>query len=219
MAAIDPAGSTSRALDDDTVDGDDVDPRKLRSRARLLDAATSLLLSGGVEAVTVDAVTRLSKVARTTMYRHFHSTTHLLAAAFEHLLPQVIPPLANGDLRDRLIELLERQAALIDEAPLHLTTLAWLSLGPGDPDSDRRKPLAGLSARVVEQYRQPFDELLAGPEARAELDDFDITVAIIQLVGPIVFAKLTGMKTFTRPDRARIIDDFLLADRIRGIGP
>lgn len=217
MAAVDPAEPSARGSDDN-VDDDDVDPRKLRSRARLLDAATSLLTSGGVEAVTVDAVTRLSKVARTTLYRHFASSTHLLAAAFERLLPQVTAPPATGDLRDQLVELVHRQAALIDEAPLHLTALAWLSLGPADPDSDRRQPLAGLSDRVIEQYRQPFDELLAGPAARTELDDFDTTLAIIQLIAPIVFAKLTGMKTLTAEDRVRIVDDFLLAHRSRTQG-
>lgn len=129
MAAVDRVKESKRALED-IADGDDVDPRRLRSRARLLDAATSLLVSGGVEAVTVEAVTRLSKVARTTLYRHFTSSTHLLAAAFERLLPQVTPPPPSGDLRQQLIELLNRQAALIDEAPLHLTALAWLALGP-----------------------------------------------------------------------------------------
>lgn len=211
MAADEPVEVLARA---EAPDNDDVDPRKLRSRARLLDAATSLLISGGVEAVTVDAVTRLSKVARTTLYRHFESTTHLLAAAFERLLPLVSLPSPTGSLRDQLIELLNRQADLIDEAPLHLTALTWLALGPGDPEVDRHKPLAGLSARVVEQYRRPFDELLASPEARAELDDFDLTLAIIQLVGPVVFAKLTGMKLMTAADRIQLVDDFLLAHRI-----
>ena len=70
------------------VPDDDVDPRRIRSRTRLLDAAATLL-STGVEAVTIDAVTKASKVARTTLYRHFHSSSHLLAATFERLLPQV----------------------------------------------------------------------------------------------------------------------------------
>ncbi|GFG73424.1 TetR/AcrR family transcriptional regulator [Mycobacterium botniense] len=213
MAAANPGGEPAPGFDD--IADDDVDPRKLRSRARLLDAATSLLVSGGVEAVTVDAVTRLSRVARTTLYRHFTSTTHLLAAAFERLLPQVTPPPATGDLRQQLIDLVHRQAALIDEAPLHLTALAWLALGPGGPDSDRRKPLAGLSKRVIDQYRQPFDTLLTSPKARAELGDIDITLAIIQLVGPIVFAKLTGMRALTSRDRVHIVDGFLRAHRPR----
>lgn len=49
---------------------DDIDPRRVRSRNRLLDAAAGLLSTGGIEAVTIDAVTKLSKVARTTLYRH-----------------------------------------------------------------------------------------------------------------------------------------------------
>ncbi|WP_236735063.1 TetR/AcrR family transcriptional regulator, partial [Mycolicibacterium elephantis] len=69
------------------VPDDDVDPRRIRSRTRLLDAAATLLSTGGVEAVTIDAVTKASKVARTTLYRHFHSSSHLLAATFERLLP------------------------------------------------------------------------------------------------------------------------------------
>ena len=58
------------------VPDDDVDPRLIRSRTRLLDAAATLLSTGGVEAVTIDAVTKASKVARTTLYRHFHSSSH-----------------------------------------------------------------------------------------------------------------------------------------------
>ena len=55
------------------------DPRPARSRARLLDAATALLRSGGPSAVTIDAVTRSANVARATLYRHFPSANDLLA--------------------------------------------------------------------------------------------------------------------------------------------
>ncbi|RUP27635.1 MAG: TetR family transcriptional regulator, partial [Mycolicibacterium sp.] len=34
---------------------EDIDPRRTRSRNRLLDAAANLLKTGGVEAVTIDA--------------------------------------------------------------------------------------------------------------------------------------------------------------------
>ena len=37
---------------------EEVDPRWVRSRTRLLDAAADLLRAGGIEAVTIDAVTK-----------------------------------------------------------------------------------------------------------------------------------------------------------------
>ena len=196
-------------------DGDDADPRRARSRTRLLDAAAHLLSTGGVEAVTIEAVTKASKVARTTLYRHFTSSSHLLAATFERLLPQVTPPLPSSvPLREQLIELLTRQATLFAEAPLHLTTLAWVSLGPtssnGDDDAGHTQ---SLRARVVDQYRQPFDAILQSPQAR---DDFDAELAMCQLVGPLAFARMTGLHTMSRHHCERIVDDFLTAhQRVR----
>ena len=196
-------------------DGDDADPRRARSRTRLLDAAAHLLSTGGVEAVTIEAVTKASKVARTTLYRHFTSSSHLLAATFERLLPQVTPPLPSSvPLREQLIELLTRQATLFAEAPLHLTTLAWVSLGPtssnGDDDAGHTQ---SLRTRVVDQYRQPFDAVLQSPQARDELDDFDVELAMCQLVGPLAFARMTGLHTMSRHHCERIVDDFLTAHR------
>lgn len=200
-------------------DGDDADPRRARSRTRLLDAAAHLLSTGGVEAVTIEAVTKASKVARTTLYRHFTSSSHLLAATFERLLPQVTPPLPSSvPLREQLIELLTRQATLFAEAPLHLTTLAWVSLGPtssnGDDDAGHTQ---SLRARVVDQYRQPFDAILQSPQARDELDDFDAELAMCQLVGPLAFARMTGLHTMSRHHCEHIVDDFLTAHQ--RVGP
>lgn len=196
--------ATDRPAD---VADEDIDPRWLRSRAKLLDASARLLSTGGVEAVTVDAVTRASRVAKTTLYRHFGGATDLLAATFERILPQVTLPPAKGPLRDRLIELLSRQAALLDEAPLHLTLLAWVSLGPDDSQGGSGSRNL-LRARVIEQYRKPFDELLDSPQARAELDDLDLTLALAQLLGPLLFGRLTGIRDIDREDCIRIVDDF-----------
>ncbi len=203
----------------ETIDSDDVDPRRVRSpRQRLLDAAVTLLNSGGVEAVTVEAVTRLSRVARTTLYRHFESSTDLVAAAFERLLPQAETPETTTSIRDDLLKLMQRQAELIEQAPLQLTTLAWLAMLPEQPrqsgqsDGDQNA-LAPLRRRVVEQYREPFDRVLTSDVATAELGDLDLTMAVTQLAGPLVFAKLTGIRSMTVGDLEQLVDDFLMAHR------
>lgn len=213
MSSIDERVGPTDTVDDIEADTDkDIDPRWLRSRARLLDAATRLLSTGGVEAVTIDAVTRASKVAKTTLYRHFPSATELLVATFEQLLPQVTPPPATGPLRSQLIELLSRQAALLEDAPLQLTLLAWVSLSPSTSGRIDDRADAGsrnsLRSRVIEQYRQPFDQLLDGPAARVELCDFDRTLGLAQLLGPLLFGRMTGIRALDRDDCVRIVDDF-----------
>ncbi|WP_067814806.1 TetR/AcrR family transcriptional regulator [Nocardia inohanensis] len=197
----------------DSARGDEderIDPRRRRSRDRLLDAATQLLISGGVQAVTVEAVTTVSKVARTTLYRNFGNSAGLIAAAFERLLPQIEPPDPGDSVRRQLIDLLLRQAAVIDQVPVHVTTLAWLGLGStGGPDTGRSTAPDSLRARVIERYRQPFDRVLDSPAARVELGDFDRTLGLAQLLGPIVFLRLVELRPTTRADCERIVDDFL----------
>jgi AcrR family transcriptional regulator len=145
----------------------DVDPRLLRSRTRLIEAAKSLLASDGVGAVTVEAVTRMSKVARTTVYLHFGSSTGLLVAAFEQLLPKLPAAPTTGTLQQQVTALLTRQAEVIDDAPMQLTALAWL----------------------------------------------DLDMAIVQLVGPVAFGRLSGMKNIGAAQCEQIVADFFAARR------
>ncbi|CAM3007791.1 TetR/AcrR family transcriptional regulator [Prescottella defluvii] len=203
------------------------DPRKARSRARLLDAATTLLAKGGTDAVTIDAVTKLAKVARATLYRHFDSGTELVAAAFGRLIPPAPAAPLSGDLRTQLIELMVSQARLIEEAPMHVTALCWLGMGPAldgyssasDLEDGRRHPdkpeLRSLREHVVVQYRTAFDRVLGTDEARRVLGDFDYDLALAQLVGPLVFTKLATLAPLGSDACVRIVDDFLTA---RGAG-
>src|SRR5699024_10637764 len=164
-------------------------------RKRLLDAATHLLSTGGVEAVSVEAVTRMTKVARATPYRHFGGTAPLLAATFELLLPPVEDSAASGSARDQLIALLAPQPDWMDQAPLTITSLAWLSIGSVGGDPADSAAITSLRSRVIEEYRQPFDRILAQPDVQAQPGNIDNTFAIVQLLGPVVFARLTGLCT------------------------
>src|ERR1700747_3411056 len=192
---------------------EEVDPRWVRSRTRLLDAAADLLRAGGIDAVTIDAVTRESRVARTTLYRHFGGSSDLLAATLERLLPPVTPPPSTGSLRDRLVELVCRQATLYEEAPLHLTTLAWLALRSNTDDAgagqDCQTPSSALQARIVDHYIQPLEAILQSPEAHDQLDELDLELAVCQLAGPLLVSWMIGLRHIDQQDCARIVDDFL----------
>jgi AcrR family transcriptional regulator len=193
------------------------DPRPARSRARLLDAATTLLRSGGPSAVTIDAVTRSANVARATLYRHFSSANDLLAASFMSLIPPPPMPPEHGSLRERLTAIVVAWAESIGEAPITLTAMAWLSLGPDIghlPDAlggDVSSPeMRSLRERIAQQYSAPFDVIFDGPQAAAELETVDRTVALALLIGPLAFGRLSTLADFDyRSVAVAAVDGFL----------
>lgn len=192
------------------------DPRPARSRARLLEAATSLLRSGGPSAVTVDAVTRAANVARATLYRHFPSGNDLLAAAFRQLIPAAPTPPQEGTLRDRLIALVSAQADLIAEAPVTVTAMSWLALGADMEHlpSSASPEVLSLRERVAEQYAAPFEAIFTSPQAQAELGEVDRAQAAALLLGPIVLGKLSTLPGFDYQACVRsAVDGYLATHR------
>lgn len=197
------------------------DPRPARSRARLLDAATALLRTGGPSAVTVDAVTRGANVARATLYRHFPSGNDLLAAAFHSLIPPAPMPPESGSLRERLVALMQAQADLISETPILLTATYWLALGPdmehmpGRTEDTDSPEVRTLRERVAQQYGAPFDAIFDSPDAQRELGDVDRAQAIMLLIGPLVAGRISTLADFDyRQCASAAVDGFLAAHRI-----
>lgn len=195
------------------------DPRPALSRARLLDAATSLLRSGGPSAVTVDAVTRAANVARATLYRHFPSGNDLVAAAFHSMIPPAPTPPEEGSLRDRLIALVQAWADSMAEAPAALSAMSWLAMGSpmeqlptgGSSLAPDSAEVRTLRERVAQQYFAPFDAIFDSPQARAELGDVDRAQAIALLLGPILLGKLSTLADFDFRDCGRVAVEGFLA--------
>jgi len=200
------------------------DPRPALSRARLLDAATSLLRSGGPSAVTVDAVTRAAHVARATLYRHFPSGNDLLAAAFHSLIPPAPTPPAEGSLHDRLTALVQAWAESMADAPAALSAMSWLALGSGMDQLPTGRPardsaeVRTLRERVAQQYSAPFDAIFDSPQARAELGDVDRAQAIALLLGPILLGKLSTLAEFDYRDCACAAVEGFLATHVKSAG-
>jgi len=196
--------------------GERSDPRPARSRARLLEAATDLLRSGGPSAVTVDAVLRAANVARATLYRHYPSGNDLLAAAFHALIPPAPTPPTHGSLRERLLELVCAQAELIAEAPVSVAAMSWLALGgnlehlPWGAGAGESPEVRNLRERVAAQYAEPFEAVLGSAQAVAELGEVDRLRATALLLGPIVLGKLSTLPDFDYRDiAAAAVDGFL----------
>ncbi|KUI26031.1 TetR family transcriptional regulator [Mycobacterium sp. IS-1496] len=193
------------------------DPRPARSRARLLEAATTLLRTGGPHAVTIDAVTRTANVARATLYRHFTGANDLLAAAFQSLLQPAPMPPVEGGLRDQLIAVVVGWADAISEVPTTLAAMTWLASGPDlGPWAEARDPNAGSSVaslreRILQSYAAPFDAIFDGPAATdLDLDEKGRIQAIALLIGPLILGRMSTLADFDyRACAEAAVDGFL----------
>ncbi|GAB3005761.1 TetR family transcriptional regulator [Mycobacterium bourgelatii] len=190
----------------------------------MLEAAATLLTTGGPSAVTVDAVTRAANVARATLYRHFPSGNDLLAATFNSLIPPAPMPPDEGSLRDRLLAVVLAQGKFIAEAPAVMTAMSWLALGPDlaampEPENTRGdSAINTLRERIAQQYAAPFDAIFDSPAA-AELGlktaDVDRSRAIALLIGPLVLGRLSTLPNFDYRECARAaVDGFLYVQGI-----
>ena len=201
-----------------------MDPRPARSRAKIVDAAATLVRDHGPAAVTVDAVTGAADVSRATFYRHFASTTELVAAAFAVVIPAAPTPPATGSVHERLTELVLSQARLFAEIPATTSVLAWLSLGV-DLDAGSMDRVRGgdgaemltLRERVADRFLRPFDEVLSSPDAVALLGDVDRVAAVALLLGPLAMGRLSTLPSFDYETVARAaVDGFVAVHSHRG---
>ena len=82
--------------------------------AEILDAAAAKLRSGGYNAVSVAAIARELGIAHNAIYWYFPSRDHLMVAAFEHIVHQLIAgkPKGNGDVFKKIMWFVDQIAEL-----------------------------------------------------------------------------------------------------------
>lgn len=162
---------------------------------KLLDAATAIVEELGTQAVTVSAVLERTGIARATFYRHHPSVADLLAATMVRLLPPPPKVPARGSLRNKLRALVRSQSA---NAPTTLIAMSWLTIHgdpPGMPWSEAYKcdeaaNIQLLRQRLAEYYVAPVVQIVESTSLRSEID---LIGAVRSLLGPVVFARLSGL--------------------------
>lgn len=195
------------------------DPRVVRSRAAVVAGAAELLLADGPGAVTVDAVVQRTGVARSTIYRHFPTSTDVLRAAVDAVLPggtpaePLAPPGQTPTAEQARTALVRRLRANAD----HLATGAWVRALPALLELVGRDPsLEEHRAQIVARHREPLEEQLrAVRDAGLVPEDADLAVLAARLLGPLFYRRLVSGEPLTHELCDHLVDTVLTPGDLR----
>jgi AcrR family transcriptional regulator len=187
------------------------DPRVLRTRRTVLDAALAILRAEGPEAVTHLRLASETGVARATIYLHWPQRTHLVLDAFAAMpFPQTLP--TTGDLRSDLLAALETLRSSLAEKPLVAVLLELLSRAETDPQVAEARRALGTRADAA------LRTVLTDAVAQGHLTVPDVDTAISRLLGPLVFRRLAQGLPLHDVFLAEVVDAFL-REHAQPVGP
>ncbi|WP_083449751.1 TetR/AcrR family transcriptional regulator [Actinoplanes rectilineatus] len=154
--------------------------RTARTRERVLDAVASLLLDGGYEAVTMDAVAALSGVHRTTVYRRWRDTGSLLADSLDAAREHPWEPPDTGSLLDDLVAINRQIAAALTEEPSITRALVAASF---------RSPAAAHALRSFweNRYARAAVAIERAVRRGEAVEDIDARTVLIASCAPIFY--------------------------------
>jgi TetR/AcrR family transcriptional regulator, regulator of autoinduction and epiphytic fitness len=183
------------------------DPRILRSRAVILEAAVAELAEVGYGGVTIEAVAARAGVGKSTIYRHWRDKLDLIADAFETFHERMVPDLGDLSACGAIELLLGHVAEVVVDSTFSRCIPAMIEGAERDPrvrdffhaySAERRQALIDLIGRGIRQGE--FD-----PEIDPEL-------ATATMLGTIFYQRLMTSEPF-EPGRAGELVDLVLAHR------
>ena len=174
-----------------------VDPRVVRSRRVVLEAAISVLAEDGYGAFTIDAVARRSGVARSTIYRLWPGKAELIDAALTTLNVQPAEPAETPhEARDAVRGLLGHLDVGLNEGPVAACLPALIDGAERDPairrfhhDQNERRRARLAAAISVATGRQGDADLLAQA-----------------LAGAVMYARLMTGRRLSGKDLDRLVE-------------
>jgi len=184
----------------------EVDGRIARTRAAVLRSATELLVAGGPSAVTIDAIVAHSGVAKSTIYRHWESRDDVLVDVIETCAPTLVTP-------DPALGFEHAVRAVVDQAYTSLNDPEWARVIPALLLlKAHQSEIADLEQRIGKHQDQTFERIIAMGVAEGRFTpDANVEELAAQLIGPLVFAHLTGRPRVTKAFAQRVVDNFLRA--------
>ena len=187
-----------------------MDPRIERTRQAVLKATLEVLGQRGYAAFTIEGVAEASRVAKSTIYRHWPTKLALIADALETLNEQPRPELGSGTTRAQIERLLEHEATAFGDSVLSACMPALIEAAEHHPEVAAF--LHGYSAR----RRRTLVELLrTGIESGELPSHLDPELAALALVGPVVYCRTMTAEPLPASHAGRLAQQVLgpAADR------
>jgi AcrR family transcriptional regulator len=177
-------------------------PRSAESHAAILQAAIELVVEGGLQGTSIEAIAARAGVGKATIYRRWKTKEDLFAEALRTIaLP--LPDPDTGTLRGDVIAVaafnlgnLPRKAALL--MPRLMVE------GADDPEL-----FTVMREVLVDPRRRVFKDILRRAIGRGELRaDLDLDDATDMLIGPLIYEILITGADLTKivPLSERILD-------------
>ena len=180
-----------------------VDPRIARSRSAVIEATLELLAEVGYAGLSIDAISKRSGVARTTIYRHWPDREALLAAVLTET-STAEAPFDTGELRGDLhlyLEQLRRGTAGRRERHGMAHVMAR---------AETDGTFADLRRERVERRIAPLRDLLRRAVERGELPaDLDVDESAVDFVAPVFFRRFFLGERLTDERMDAMVDRFV----------
>ena len=178
-------------------------PRTTRVRKIVVDAATALLIEEGHHAVTPHQVSKVTGIARSTIYRHWPDPVSLLMDAIDSVLAPDHTLSTVGDVRADLTTALEVLRLRLNRRPFRAIFAALLD------HATRSKELIPAQRRFVTGVTAPLRIIVAEAIDNGRLDpSIKLEDVVAQLAGPLFHQHVML--------QARITNE-LIANTIKGV--
>ena len=182
-------------------------PRSPRVHDAILRAAADLVVSGGYEQLTMEAIAARAGVGKQTVYRRWPSKSAVVAEAAltGHLVPAGHAPGDTGDVVADLRDWLRAVAAWLGD-PGGAAVIRALAAAASDRDH--------FSARLYDQFTGPFHaalvaRLTAGVAEGRLRADAGLGAVADALVGTLLYRALAHTGPMTADDADALVDVLL----------
>jgi AcrR family transcriptional regulator len=165
---------------------DRTDPRVIRSRRAVLDAALAELAERGYGAFTIEGVATRAGVARSTIYRLWPDRASLVADAIEALNKQPPPRPADGDTpRARIATLVYHLSDAMRSSPVAACLPALID------GAERDLTLRRLHHHYNDRRRAALvTGIAAAVDSGDARSDIDPELAAVALAGAVMYRRL-----------------------------